>query len=145
MKKALTILAVATVLISCGGNGRRPHSATGTPETATSDMHTAEISLDYCGTYCGTLPGADCPGIETTLTLLPEGQYTLHLKYLERDAEFDETGRFAVDGNLLTLSPSDGETPGYYRIEENRLRHLDADRKPISGKLADHYVLKKKS
>ena len=33
------------------------------------DMHTAEISLDYYGTYKGTLPAADCPGINVTLTL----------------------------------------------------------------------------
>ena len=52
-------------------------------------MHNAETSLDYLGVYKGTLPAADCPGIETTLTLAPDGSYALHLKYIDRDSEFD--------------------------------------------------------
>ena len=44
----------------------------------------------------------------------------------------------------MTLTPSDGGQVGYYKVEENRLRHLDADRQPIAGELAEHYVLRKK-
>lgn len=109
----------------------------------TPDIHTAETSLDYLGTYEGTLPGADCPGIRTTIVLAADGSYTLHMEYLERDSAFDEKGTFKVEGNLLTLTPDDGENPGYYKVEENRLRHLDADRQPITGELAEHYVLQK--
>ena len=65
------------------------------------------------------------------------------MSYLERDTEYDERGTYAVEGNLLTLTPDDGGNPGYYKVEENRLRHLDADRQPITGALADHYVLRK--
>lgn len=121
-------------------------TAVGTEKTvgAISDMHTAETSLDYPGTYEGTLPGADCPGIKTTLVLADDGSYALHMEYLERGTAFDEKGTFKVEGNLLTLAPSDGGQVGYYRVEENRLRHLDANRKPITGELADHYVLRKK-
>lgn len=32
-------------------------------------MHNAENSLDYDGTYTGTFPAADCPGINMTLTI----------------------------------------------------------------------------
>ncbi len=31
----------------------------------------------------------------------------------------------------------------YYKVEENRLRKLDADRNEITGALAEHYILKK--
>ncbi len=168
MRKYLLILSAAGVLVSCGGNGRRQASATdvgagaaksetvevpGTVETTvgagetvgeTPDIHTAETSLDYLGTYEGTLPGADCPGIRTTIVLAADRSYTLHMEYLERDSAFDEKGTFKVEGNLLTLTPDDGENPGYYKVEENRLRHLDADRQPITGELAEHYVLQKK-
>ena len=75
-------------------------------------MHTAETSLDYQGTYRGTLPAADCPGIEVTLRLKPGGAYEQHLKYIGRDAEFDEKGGYTVRENLLTLTPADGEQPG---------------------------------
>lgn len=151
MKKYLLILSVAGALVSCGGNLRKTATAgsaaceTVTATTGTtSDGHTAETSLDWPGTYEGTLPAADCPGIETTLVLAADGGYTLRMEYLERNTAFDEKGTFRVEGNLLTLVPSDGGQPGYYRVEENRLRHLDADRQPITGELADHYVLQKK-
>lgn len=166
MRKYLLILSAAGVLVSCGGNGRRQASASatevgagaaksetvGAPGTAGTgktvgeipDSHTAETSLDYLGTYEGTLPGADCPGIRTTIVLAADGSYALHMEYLERDSAFDEKGTFKVEGNLLTLTPSDGGQVGYYKVEENRLRHLDADRQPIAGELAEHYVLRKK-
>ncbi len=32
-------------------------------------MHNAENSLDYDGTYTGTFPAVDCPGINMTLTI----------------------------------------------------------------------------
>ena len=151
MKKYLLILSVAGMLISCGGKDRKASRTEKAAATAVTtgisvpDGHTAETSLDYLGTYTGTLPGADCPGIETTIVLAPDSTYTLHMKYLERNVAFDEKGSFEVKGNLLTLTPSDGGRPGHYKVEENRLRHLDGDQQPITGDLADHYLLQKKS
>ena len=165
MRRYLLILSAAGALVSCGGNLRRAPAAgaevgadatkseavgavataeTSGAEGTTSDGHTAETSLDWLGTYEGTLPAADCPGIKTTLVLSADGNYTLRMEYLERGVSCDEKGTFRVGDNLLTLAPSDGGQPGYYKIEENRLRHLDADRQPIAGELADHYVLRKK-
>ena len=151
MKRTLLILSAAGLLTACGGNGRKQAAAADPAASASTevtlqapDMHTAETSLDYLGTYEGTLPGADCPGIRTTIVLAADGSYTLHMEYLERDTAYDEKGSFEVKGNLLTLTPSDGGQPGYYKVEENRLRHLDGDRQPITGELAEHYVLQKK-
>ena len=144
MNRILSMAAAALVLVSCGGNAQRKTTQTTPQETAAADMHCAANSLDYRGTYRGTLPAADCPGIETTLTLEEDGSYLLHMEYLERDTAFDETGSYRVEGNLLTLTPDDGGQPGYYRVEENRLRHLNADRQPVTGELAEYYVLQKK-
>lgn len=143
MNKMLFMAAAALMLVSCGGNTQRKTAQTATQEPVAVDMHCAENALDYWGTYRGTLPGADCPGIETTITLDKEGHYTLHMSYLERNTEFDESGSYRVEGNLLTLTPDNGGQPGYYKVEENRLRHLDGDRQPITGDLADHYLLQK--
>ena len=140
------LLASALVLASCGGPSRRQAAGTtGTAEAGTEvvDMHHAENALDYHGTYKGTLPAADCPGIVTTLTLSADGRYALHMEYLERDVAFDEQGVFEVEGNLLVLTPDDGGQGGCYKVEENRLRMLDGDRKTNKGKQADHYVLQK--
>lgn len=147
MKRILLIAAAAVLLTACGGNARKHSPATEPKEAAAAaspDMHTAQTSLDYPGTYVGTIPAADCPGIEMRLTLKDDDTYALHAKYVDRDAEFDEKGIYSVAGNLLTLSPA--EEAGalqYYKIEENRLRMLDADRQPVTGTLSENYVLTK--
>lgn len=145
MKKNVLILAAALALVACGGNAQKKKAAAETQATtaAAPDMHTAETSLDYLGTYEGTLPAADCPGIRTTLTLNPDGSYNLNLKYIDRDTELDEWGRFTVEANLLTLYPDEGEPTNSYRVEENRLRMLDAEKQPVTGALAENYVLQK--
>lgn len=139
MKRGILMLAAAFALTACGGPGASKSAAT----ADTPDMHTAENALDYTGVYKGTTPAADCPGIEVTLTLQPDGTYSEHNKYLERDSEFTQTGGYAVSGNLLTLTPIDGDDVTCYKVEENRLRRLDADKKPIEGDLADKYILTK--
>ena len=50
----------------------------------TDDGHNAQNSLDWAGTYEGTLPCADCPGIKTTITLKDDNTYTISEEYLER-------------------------------------------------------------
>ena len=145
MKKNVLILAAALALVACGGNAPKKKAAAETQTTtaAAPDMHTAETSLDYLGTYEGTLPAADCPGIQTTLTLNPDGTHELHMKYIDRDAEFDEKGVFSVKENLLTLTQLDDGSEEYYKVEENRLRMLDAEKQPVTGALAENYVLQK--
>ena len=64
----MILAAAAVALASCGGNAPR-RSAQQETGTFKPDIHNAETSLDYRGTYRGVLPAADCPGIETTLTL----------------------------------------------------------------------------
>ena len=56
---------------------------------------------------------------------------------------FDETGVFTVKENLLTLAQLDDGSEEYYKIEENRLRMLDAEKQPVTGALAENYVLQK--
>ena len=72
-----------------------------------------------------------------------DGTFDLHMKYIDRDAEFDTKGGYSVRGNLLTLTPENGEGVEYYKVEENRLRRLDAEKQPVTGALADNYTLQK--
>ena len=144
MKNKVMILAAAITLVACGGNQQKKAVSEKVKADAVKvDMHDAESSLDYQGTYTGVFPAADCPGIAMRLTLKKDGTYSLHMKYLDRDSEFDEKGGYPVRENLLTLTPADGEQPEYYKVEENRLRRLDADKQPVTGPLDENYVLKK--
>ena len=144
MKNKVMILAAAITLVACGGNQQKKAVSEKVKADAVKvDMHDAESSLDYQGTYTGVFPAADCPGIDMRLTLKKDGTYSLHMKYLDRDSEFDEKGAFTVKENVLTLTPSEGGQPQYYKVEENRLRRLDAEKQPVTGALADNYVLQK--
>lgn len=141
MKNILLILAAAIMLTACGGNSRQK-TTTGVP-----DMHNAENALDYQGTYKGVFPAADCPGIEIELTLHNDNTYTMNSSYMDRSEEpIQQTGNYTVKGNLLTLCAKVGiglPAPEYYKVEENRLRRLNAKKQPITGELADQYVLTK--
>lgn len=144
MKKSLTALAALLLLASCGGNAARNSASSATEKTETVDMHNAENSLDIAGVYKGTLPAADCPGIDYTLTLTPDGKYTERMSYIDRNTVVDNEGSYTVEGNILTTTPAEqGDNPGYYKIEEGRLCWLDADKNPIPGEIGEHYVIKK--
>ncbi|TDK45536.1 copper resistance protein NlpE [Algoriphagus formosus] len=102
-------------------------------------------ALDWEGTYVGTLPCADCEGIETELTINYDGTYSYKTNYLGKELEAEEvTGTFQWDenGSVITLVGLDG-APGKYKVGENRIWHLDMEGKQIEGDLADKYILTK--
>lgn len=153
MKKSLLILAAVTLLTACSGGKQQK---TATAETSGSglqptarivpDMHNAENALDYQGTYKGVFPCADCPGIEIELTLHDDNTYTMKSSYMDRSEEpIQQTGSYSVEGNLLKLRANSMglSMPEYYKVEENRLRRLNADKQPVTGELADKYILTK--
>jgi uncharacterized lipoprotein NlpE involved in copper resistance len=103
-------------------------------------------SLDWNGTYKGTVPCASCEGIETILTLNIDRTYILSTHYFGRNdaLEEDDMGTFTWDetGSIITLEQvSNG--PSKYKVGENRLWQLDIDGNIITGDLADHYILTK--
>lgn len=141
MKKVLFLFCLCLMMAACG-NKPKGEQLVQEPATEVPDMHTAETSLDYWGTYKGVFPAADCPGIETTLVLNRDNTFTLRSVYIDRkDATYDEKGVFTLKDNLLTLE-SEGGQKQYYKVEEGQVRHLDGDKKVITGPLADNYILK---
>lgn len=135
-------MACLTLMLAACTNQQQKKSEESTKTDLIADIHNAENALDYEGTYKGTFPAADCPGIETTLTLNNDRTFTLDSKYIDRNQTFNESGKYTLKGNLLTLVSNDGEKE-YYKVEENRLRKLDRDKKEITGDLAGYYILKK--
>lgn len=145
MKKYISLFVPVLLLAACGNPAKtEKQPATDTVATVAQvpDMHTAENALDYYGVYEGTLPAASCPGIKTVLTLHKDNTVTLRSEYIDNpDGVFDEKGTYTLEGNLLTVKLTDGEIY-YYKVEEGRLRMLNADKEPITGDLAENYILK---
>jgi len=110
-----------------------------------NDAHNSKNSLDWAGVYTGTIPAADGPGINVRLTLSSDQNFALQYEYVDRpNRQYNWTGSFKWDnkGNTIKLT-IDKETPPYYKVVENALIQLDMKGKPITGDLADDYVLRK--
>lgn len=133
------IPAIALLFAACGGQ-QAP-----TPEFAVENpdpVHNSRTSLDWAGTYSGTLPCADCEGIATRLTILENGTFTMNVQYLGRSddgAVIEGTFVWEEDGNHIVLQGAG--RPSVYQVGENRLWLRDPDGKPITGELAENYVL----
>ncbi len=97
----------------------------------------------YCGTYEGTFPAADGPGIQTTVKIDKQNRFEQKQVYLgEKNGDFTENGSYHKHGSVLSLQADNGEMM-FYQIESGQLRRLDMNQEPVSGALAEHYVLKK--
>ena len=70
MKKLFILACVCLLITSCNSNSKNTNDSA--ISTETTDMHNAENSLDYDGTYTGTFPAADCPGIPSSDYLKPQ-------------------------------------------------------------------------
>ncbi len=89
-------------------------------------------------TFSGTLPCADCPGIDYHLDIWDgERGYALRQTYLERDLVVDELGRWHVDParNALILEGT-GNARSEWQITPNQeIRLLDQEGQPIESDL----------
>ncbi len=113
--------------------------------TAIPAGDTTENSVDWNGTYTGTLPCASCPGIETTLTLNSDKTYEIKEVYQEeKDGKFDEKGSFLFDasGSFITLQEKDSPNGGrVFFVGENQMWMVS---KVGDRSFKDEYKLTKK-
>ena len=152
MKRKLIVLTVGAlaVLSSCT---EKKTTANATDKDSTSVVDTTATDDNYVdlaavsGTYEGTLPAADCPGIKTVLTIKADSTYQLQQDYIDKKNGHDEaSGVFKVlDGKVLMLvRPSSGEQT-YYKMKDNSsIVMTDSLGVEPEGETAKLYVLKKK-
>jgi uncharacterized lipoprotein NlpE involved in copper resistance len=123
-------------------------AGSGCASTSSSEIgpdvgHSSRNSLDWAGSYRGVFPCADCPGIQTIVTLKADNTYVSSSTYLGnqgRTSTQQGTFRWDETGNVISLS---GDEPAHYRVGEGRLIRLALDGSSMTGALADRYVLKK--
>lgn len=151
MKKiSFLLVACATIMFAaCDGKQSKSSEEQTVVETEeVVDMASSELAIDYIGVYEGTLPCADCEGIQTLLTIREDKTYDLVSEYLgKQDSKFEESGVYnIINGEVIELvTPSSGEKT-YYKILESSVA-LVADSTGVlnEGELAKYYILAKKA
>ncbi len=143
---ALAAILAGAFLTSCNQNKNdRDNNISETVRTDT--IHTSENSVDYKGTYVGTLPCADCEGIRTEIDLQDDDTYKMTTTYQgkgnENDNTYTEEGSYTWNsaGNVITLNNEHNQK---YQVGEDKLYSLDLDGNRITGDMADLYILHKK-
>ncbi|MDR2534722.1 MAG: copper resistance protein NlpE [Treponema sp.] len=144
MKKKIDLSLIVLLLILLGAcSSANPGAAS--DNQVVDAAHTTENSIDWAGVYTGVIPAADGPGINVQLELGYDQTYTITYHYIDgEDSDFTVSGTFTWDpeGNIITLADLE-ETPPYYQVGENTITQLDMEGNPITGILAENYVLKK--
>ena len=141
----------AAVALTTSCNGKKTVSADAANDsTSVADTTAAGENVDLAavaGTYEGTLPAADCPGIKTVLTINADSTYEIKQDYIDRKDGHDEASGVlqVLDGNVLMLvRPSSGEHT-FYKVKDSKsVVMTDSLGNEAEGEMAKLYVLTKK-
>ncbi|MDR2622250.1 MAG: copper resistance protein NlpE [Dysgonamonadaceae bacterium] len=146
MRKVVYVISIIAVLVlgldSCKSKGES--NAQDEQVVAVDPIHNLRNSTDWNGTYTGTVPCADCPGISVKIALNSDETYQLSYQYLEKeDSVYSASGKFTWDdnGSVITLDCKDW--PPYYQVGADKLIQLDMEGNLIPGELAGRYELAK--
>lgn len=142
MKKTMLFFVcvlILSVTISCNSNKDEKEDLVKSGEA---------IKTTFTGVFTGTTPCADCPGIYLVTSFSSDGSYYEHMKYLERDTEGSDSGTWTRDDSLLIVKYNDSSNSlrDFYLeiLNDSTIRMLDQNKNPITGSLADYFILHKK-
>ena len=95
------------------------------------------------GTYQGTLPCADCPGIDYQISLYDDHTYSELTAYQGRGENIAtvETGTWRAVNDSIAMLEKKNDSVSFVAAE-NKLILLDKAGKRIEGMLASNYILK---
>lgn len=142
----LAVIAAA-MMVACNGK-KTAQDETKNDSVSLPDSVSADVDLTaVAGTYEGTLPAADCPGIKTVLTINADSTYQLQQDYIDRKDGHDEASGVlqVLDGNVMMLvRPSSGEH-SFYKVKDSKsIVMTDSLGNEPEGETAKLYVLTKK-
>ena len=162
MKKTALILSILAISLAACSKPKTEEKAT-TPaaasevtatqpvsaaasETSTPTTDSAQTSLDWAGKYKGTMPCADCDGIQTKLELNSDKTFELSREYLGKkntEQKSKEKGSFTFDAKNPSIISLGAPENRKIFIGENYIQFLDEDGNKITGPMADLYKLTK--
>ncbi|MBT2748785.1 copper resistance protein NlpE [Lysobacter sp. ISL-50] len=102
----------------------------------------------FAGGFSGTLPCADCSGIDTKIEFKADGSYTIEESYQgKKDGNAKGDGNWTAeeDGKRLRLDPNSKSAADrlFEVVSHEEIRQLDQDGKAIDSQL--NYSLKRAS
>ncbi|HEY8916116.1 MAG TPA: copper resistance protein NlpE N-terminal domain-containing protein [Chitinophaga sp.] len=130
------------LLTACGGNKPAPadadSSALLTPAQPDAGAHTPN------GSYQGTLPCADCPGIDYQISLYDNNHYKTLMVYRDRNQNrpMVDTGTWKIEQDSMVRITLSGQSKQTFLFEDGRLYQLNEHGQRITGALADNYILR---
>ncbi|MDR1346060.1 MAG: META domain-containing protein [Bacteroidales bacterium] len=101
---------------------------------------------NWSGLYFGTVPCADCSGIDIQLELNSDLTYKMHITYHDREGTLVYAGNFAWNaaGTQIDLKGVNEEGAfEHYAVQENSLRLLTPQGEIVNGVNADFYLISK--
>lgn len=142
----LAVIAAA-MMVACNGK-KTAQDEMKNDSVSVADSVSADVDLAaVAGTYEGTLPAADCPGIKTVLTINADSTYQLQQDYIDRKDGHDEASGVlqVLDGNVMMIvRPSSGEH-SFYKVKDSKsIVMTDSLGNEPEGETAKLYVLTKK-
>ena len=145
MKKNIIIMVCAITMTIGFSACKSKNSVAEENQSSIPTLHNSQNSLDWAGTYMGVVPCADCPGIETRITLNQDGTYTMSRRYMDKGDAFETKGTFEWNerGSAVILTDASDRTITNFAVGENKLTQLDMDGNVISGNLSNNYILAK--
>jgi copper homeostasis protein (lipoprotein) len=156
MKKTFMILAAVVMLVSCNSKNKQEEDK-GARAIDTISEAVEEDSVSVVSVFEGTLPCADCDGIETVLKIdSKNNKFELSSIYKGKtpEKEFTEKGNFNTergleddaDGTIYILNWDKPEKEqvyyGYYSKNPEKLFMLDREKKIIKSDI--NYSLTRK-
>lgn len=76
----------------------------------------------FSGTFEGVLPCADCPGLQTSITIKADGTFRMEEIYLERsEGTFISEGTWVLNKGLITFT-TEGYSFIYKIMSDNEIR-----------------------
>lgn len=133
MKYLTFCIFLSLIVLSCASDKR------------TNNQAGEILRKQAIGTYRGTLPCADCEGIQFQLILNEDNQYISESIYLGKSAQpFMDSGSWNIEEDSVIILEKQEPGQNKFAIEQGgRLRMLDQSGKVITGDLANRYVLQK--
>ncbi|MEZ2441860.1 copper resistance protein NlpE N-terminal domain-containing protein [Chitinophaga sp. RCC_12] len=139
MKKSIIFPVLLTAFVACNNNTSTTQNDS-TRQKSTPGITTPAV---ITGTYQGTLPCADCPGMDYQISLFDDHTFHELVAYQGRGQGIAavETGTWkqTSDSTVMLQKKTDSTS---FLASEGKLLLLDTKGKRIEGVLASNYILK---